>query len=144
MRTAPCFHAYRTCGPTPPTTIVRYAYTQVRCLVAGPNPNPNPNPNPDPNLTQVRYAWWRGDVRGFDAETGLVKVRRPRLTSPRLASPRLTTPYPLKVRYRGYEDDGEDEWRPLTQLRRYEVPPPNPTSTPTPTPTATATATPDP
>jgi hypothetical protein len=93
MRTAPCFHAYRTCGPTPPTTIVRYAYTQVRCLVAGPNPNPNPNPNPDPNLTQVRYAWWRGDVRGFDAETGLVKVRRPRLTSPRLASPRLASPH---------------------------------------------------
>ena len=123
--------------------------------------------------TQVRYAWWRGDVRGFDAESGLVKVRRltsPRLTSPylvsphltlsrltltylaspslafaclavaclasphlsspipclltspHLASPRLTVPCPLKVRYRGYEDDGEDEWRPLTQLRRYEVP----------------------
>ena len=46
----------------------------------------------------MRYAWWRGDVRGFAADTGLVKVR-----------------------YRGYEDDGEDEWRPLSQLRRHEA-----------------------
>ena len=33
---------------------------------------------------QVRYAWWRGDVRGFDAETGLVKVRRIEASLPRL------------------------------------------------------------
>ena len=27
------------------------------------------------NAAEVRHAWWRGDVRSYDAETGLVKVR---------------------------------------------------------------------
>ena len=45
----------------------------------------------------MRHAWWQADALAFSAANGLVLVR-----------------------YRGYEDEGEDEWRPLTQLRPYE------------------------
>ncbi|EOD32272.1 hypothetical protein EMIHUDRAFT_123006, partial [Emiliania huxleyi CCMP1516] len=49
------------------------------------------------NADEMRHAWWQADALAFSAANGLVLVR-----------------------YRGYEDEGEDEWRPLTQLRPYE------------------------
>ena len=52
------------------------------------------------NASEMQYAWWQADALAFDARRGLVRVR-----------------------YRGYEDDTEDEWRPLSQLRRYEARP---------------------
>ena len=48
------------------------------------------------NADEMRHAWWQAEALAFDAASGVVRVR-----------------------YHGYEDEAEDEWRPLAQLRRY-------------------------
>ena len=62
--------------------------------------------SPLENADEMRHAWWRGRAVAFDDAFDDAR-----------AQPRAL------LRYRGYEDEAEDEWRPLSQLRPFEAEP---------------------